>query len=55
MRRNDPPVHYLLEGLNRQFNDTESQVYAFQQGDADEADSKWRDKGVTAIPYAKNS
>ena len=49
----DPPVHYLLEGLNRQFN--ERQVYAFQQGDADEADSKWRDKGVTAIPYAKNS
>ena len=48
----DPPVHYLLEGLNRQFN--ERQVYAFQQGDADEADSKWRDKGVTAIPYAKN-
>ncbi len=49
----DPPVQYLLEGLNRQFN--ERQVYAFQQGDADEADSKWRDKGVTAIPYAKNS
>ena len=49
----DPPVHYLLEGLNRQFN--ERQVYAFQQGEADEADSKWRDKGVTAIPYAKNS
>ncbi len=51
----DPPVQYLLEGLNRQIKDKERQVYAFQAGNADEADSKWRDKGVTAIPYAKNS
>ena len=49
----DPPVQYLLEGLNRQFN--ERQVYAFQQGDADEADSKWRDKGVQAISYTEDS
>lgn len=51
----DPPVQYLLEGLNRQIKDKERQVYAFQAGNTDEADSKWRDKGVTAIPYAKNS
>ena len=35
----DPPVHYLLEGLNRQLN--ERQVYAFQAGNADDAASKW--------------
>ena len=51
----DPPVHYLLEGLNRQIKDKESQVYAFQAGDADEATAKWRDRGVTVIPYAEDS
>ena len=49
----DPPVHYLLEGLNRQLN--ERHIYAFQPGDADEATAKWTDKGVTAIPYAEDS
>ena len=49
----DPPVHYLLEGLNRQIN--ERQVYAFQPGEADEATAKWTDRGVTAIPYAGDS
>ena len=49
----DPPVHYLLEGLNRQIN--ERQVYAFQPGEADEATAKWTDRGVTAIPYAEDS
>ena len=37
----DPPVHYLLEGLNRQIKDKERQVYAFQEGDVDDAVSKW--------------
>ena len=49
----DPPVHYLLEGLNRQLK--ERQVYAFQPGKADEATAKWTDRGVTAIPYAEDS
>ena len=49
----DPPVHYLLEGLNRQIN--ERQVYAFQQGAVDDAASKWGHRGVKAIPYAEDS
>ena len=49
----DPPVHYLLEGLNRQIN--ERQIYAFQQGDADDAASKWDHRGVKAISYAEDS
>ncbi len=48
----DPPVHYLLEGLNRQSN--ERQIYAFQAGKADDAASKWGHRGVTAIPYAED-
>ena len=49
----DPPVHYLLEGLNRQLN--ERQVYAFQAGNADDAASKWGHRGVKAISYAEDS
>lgn len=49
----DPPVHYLLEGLNRQIN--ERQVYAFQPGEADEATAKWGHRGVKAISYAEDS
>ena len=49
----DPPVHYLLEGLNKQIN--ERQVYAFQEGAADDAASKWNHRGVQAISYAKDS
>ena len=49
----DPPVHYLLEGLNRQIN--ERQMYAFQSGNADDAASKWDHRGVKAISYAEDS
>ena len=51
----DPPVHYLLEGLNRQIKDKERQVYAFQPGNADDAVSKWGHRGVKAIAYAEDS
>ncbi len=46
----DPPVHYLLEALNKS-NGWLDEVYAFQSGDADDATSRWAHKGVTAIPY----
>ena len=49
----DPPVHYLLEGLNRQIN--KRQMYAFQSGNADDAASKWDHRGVKAISYAEDS
>lgn len=51
----DPPVRYLLEGLNEQFNERERQVYAFQEGAADKAASKWNHRGVKAISYAEDS
>ncbi|MXY83742.1 MAG: hypothetical protein F4Y91_17210, partial [Gemmatimonadetes bacterium] len=49
----DPPVHYLLEGLNRQIH--KRPIYAFQRGEADDAASKWGHRGVKAVSYAEDS
>ncbi len=46
----DPPMQYLLEALNRTSGPIE-EVYAFQSGDQNYAASRWKHKGVTAIPY----
>ena len=46
----DPPVHYLLEALNRTSGQSEG-VYAFQPGDNNYANFKWEHKGVNAIAY----
>lgn len=46
----DPPVHYLLEALNKTSGKLEG-VYAFQSGSAEDATSRWFHKGVGAIPY----
>jgi len=48
----DPPVHYLLEALNKKAGRLDD-VYAFQSGLANEAAAKWLHKGVEAIPYAE--
>ncbi|CAI1147732.1 Uncharacterised protein [Serratia entomophila] len=47
----DPPVQYLLEALRRTSGNREN-AYAFQAGDHDDAASRWRHKGVEAIPYS---
>ncbi len=47
----DPPVHYLLEALNKKEGQL-SGVYAFQGGAPGEASERWRHKGVEAIAYA---
>lgn len=46
----DPPVHYLLEALNKTSGRLGG-VYAFQSGDENYANSRWSHKGVEAIPY----
>ena len=46
----DPPVHYLLEALNKTSGNL-GRVYAFQSGDPNDAASRWRHKGVEAIAY----
>ncbi len=48
----DPPMHYLLEGLRRT-QDSSRQIYAFQAEESDKVIARWRHKGVEAIPYAQ--
>lgn len=46
----DPPVKYLLEGL-QQGNGFNHKIYAFQSGQNDDAAAQWDEKGVEAIAY----
>src|SRR6266446_5722159 len=46
----DPPVQYLLEALNRG-SGSRNDIYAFQSGPQDYAESRWRHKGVRPIAY----
>jgi hypothetical protein len=46
----DPPVHYLLEALNRKVGGL-ARIYAFESGRTTDADVKWLHKGVQPIPY----
>ncbi|MEQ9865375.1 SIR2 family protein [Pectobacterium aroidearum] len=48
----DPPVKYLLQGLNHDGQYDRSRLYAFDRGLAEDIEAKWRDKGVTAIAYS---
>ena len=47
----DPQVKYLLQGLNHDENFDQSKIYAFDKGDPESIESKWRDRGVTGIAY----
>ncbi len=46
----DPPVHYLLEGLRRR-RDRAFPIYAFQANDSPNAISRWKEK-ATVIPLS---
>lgn len=48
----DPPIKYLLQGLNHDGRFDRSRLYAFDRGLPEEVEAKWRDRGVTAIAYA---
>lgn len=47
----DPPVHYLLEGLRRSVRSLNG-IYAFQSDESTELIARWQHKGVTSIPYS---
>ena len=47
----DPPVQYLLQGLDSAGRQTTDRLFAFGQGHRDEVEATWRDRGVQAIPY----
>ena len=46
----DPPVQYLLEGLNLRAG-TRNRLYALQHGDERSAVALWEHRGVQAIPF----
>lgn len=48
----DPPIKYLLQGLNHDGQYDRSKLYAFDRGLPDDIEAKWRDRGVTAIAYS---
>ncbi|PHS65119.1 MAG: hypothetical protein COB09_04945 [Thalassobium sp.] len=50
-RAEDPPVKYLLQGLNHDSQYDRSRLYAFGRGRAEDIEAEWRDRGVTAIAY----
>lgn len=49
----DPPISYLLEGLNGDGQSGRMPIYAFSDGEPAEVSARWKDRGVTAIPYNK--
>lgn len=51
----DPPIKYLLQGLNHDGQYDRSNLYAFDRGLPEEIEAKWRDRGVTAIAYANHA
>jgi hypothetical protein len=48
----DPPIKYLLQGLNHDGQYDRSRLFAFDRGIPEEIEAKWRDRGATAIAYA---
>lgn len=51
----DPPVKYLLQGLNHDGLYDRSHLYAFDRGLPEEIEAKWLDRGVTAIAYTNHA
>ncbi|MBN2069520.1 MAG: SIR2 family protein [Opitutales bacterium] len=48
----DPPVKYLLQGLNHNKRKARSHLFVFDRGEPEKVEAKWADKGVTSIAYA---
>jgi hypothetical protein len=47
----DPPVSYLLQGLNLSRRIRERQLYAFVAGEPAQVEADWSDRGVSTIAY----
>lgn len=47
----DPPVSYLLQGLNLSGRIRERRLYAFAAGEPAQVEVDWSDRGVSAIAY----
>ena len=51
----DPPLKYLLQGLNHDDRLDQSQLFAFDKGEPKEIKDKWSDRGVTSIAYGEHA
>lgn len=51
----DPQVKYLLQGLNHNEDFDRSKIFAFDKGDTENVESKWRDRGVTGVAYSEHT
>lgn len=49
----DPPIRYLLEGLNASTSAKLQPIYAFDRGEENEVRAKWHDLGVSGIPFSE--
>lgn len=47
----DPPVDYLLQGLNYDRKRDRSNLYSFDKGAFEDIEVKWRDQGINPIAY----
>ena len=47
----DPPIKYLLQGLNHDGSFDRSRLYAFDRGSQEDVCDKWFDRGVTGIAF----
>ena len=50
-RAEDPPLKYLLQGLDSAGRRTGNRLFAFDEGNREEVEAKWSDRGVQVIPY----
>lgn len=50
----DPQVKYLLQGLNHNEDFDSSKIFAFDKGNPESVESKWRDRGVTGVAYSEH-
>ncbi|MCD9510615.1 SIR2 family protein [Photobacterium phosphoreum] len=48
----DPQVKYLLQGLNHDGKYDRTKIFAFDKGEPEDIEVKWRDRGVTAVAYS---
>ncbi|QSX29842.1 SIR2 family protein [Shewanella cyperi] len=47
----DPQVKYLLQGLNHDGKFDRDKIFAFDRGRHEDIETKWRDRGISAIAY----
>ncbi len=50
-RAEDPPMRYLLEGLNKGKDQYATPLYAFTEEHSDDEAEEWHERGVTPISY----